>query len=54
MNFKTFYKYYFKNFSKLILDERNMLYLDKIALEIEKIKKNLEKYLCLVMGVVLL
>ena len=39
MNFTTFYKYYFKNFSNLILDESNMLYLDKIALEIKKIKK---------------
>ena len=31
MNFTTFYKYYIKNFSNLILDESNMLYLDKIT-----------------------
>ena len=39
MNFKNFYKLYFKNFLNLIIDESNILYLDKIAQEIKKTKK---------------
>tara|TARA_B100000035_G_C21009496_1_gene558902 strand:- start:582 stop:1133 length:552 start_codon:yes stop_codon:yes gene_type:complete len=45
MNFKIFYKHYFKNFLNLILDKSNILYLDKIAQEIKKTKKKSGKIL---------